>query len=60
LTLLEPATLEPWAIDDDLAMVGRRAPRVEGVAKVTGQARYASDIRLPDQLYLLQTAGGGG
>jgi xanthine dehydrogenase YagR molybdenum-binding subunit len=51
LTLVEPVALEPWAVDDDLAIVGRRATRVEGVAKVTGRARYAYDIRLPGQLY---------
>jgi xanthine dehydrogenase molybdopterin-binding subunit B len=51
LTLVEPMALEPWGVDADLAIVGHRATRVEGVAKVTGRARYASDIRLPGQLY---------
>jgi xanthine dehydrogenase YagR molybdenum-binding subunit len=49
--LVEPVALEPWGVDDSLAIVGHRATRVEGVAKVTGQARYAYDIRLSGQLY---------
>ena len=32
-------------------IVGKPHPRVEGAEKVTGRARYASDIRLPGQLY---------
>jgi xanthine dehydrogenase YagR molybdenum-binding subunit len=51
LKLVEPVALVPWATDADLAIVGRSATRVVGVAKVTGQARYAYDIRLPGQLY---------
>jgi xanthine dehydrogenase YagR molybdenum-binding subunit len=51
LKLVEPVALEPWSSDAAFATVGRRAPRVEGVAKVTGQARYAYDVRLPGQLY---------
>ena len=51
LKLVDPVALTPWGIDVDLAIVGRSATRVEGVAKVTGRARYAYDIRLPGQLY---------
>jgi xanthine dehydrogenase YagR molybdenum-binding subunit len=51
LQLVEPVALTPWNADDDLTVVGRPATRVEGVAKVTGQARYAYDVRLPGQLY---------
>ena len=31
--------------------MGRRHPRVEGEAKVTGRARYSYDVRLPGLLY---------
>ena len=31
--------------------IGSRATRVDGPAKVTGQAQYAGDIRLPGMLY---------
>ena len=34
-----------------LAVVGQPLGRVEGVAKVTGQARYAADRLLPGQLW---------
>ncbi|MEZ4617630.1 MAG: xanthine dehydrogenase family protein molybdopterin-binding subunit [Caldilineaceae bacterium] len=34
-----------------MTIVGRPHPRLEGTDKVTGRARYSSDVRLPDQLY---------
>lgn len=34
----------------DLRIVGRSVPRLDGRAKVTGQLRYASDVRLPGML----------
>ena len=34
-----------------LASVGQPAGHVEGPSKVTGQARYTADIRLPGLLY---------
>jgi xanthine dehydrogenase molybdopterin-binding subunit B len=51
LQLVEPVALASWAADADLSIVGRPSTRVEGMAKVTGRARYAYDIRLPGQLY---------
>lgn len=36
---------------EDLQLVGKPVPVVDGVAKVTGQAKYANDITLPGQLY---------
>ncbi|HBY92917.1 MAG TPA: hypothetical protein DEP84_02970 [Chloroflexi bacterium] len=36
---------------EELHLVGKSVPVVDGVAKVTGQARYANDITLPGQLY---------
>jgi len=32
-------------------VVGKATPRVEGVAKVTGQAQYSADLNLPDTLW---------
>ncbi|MCI0342692.1 MAG: xanthine dehydrogenase family protein molybdopterin-binding subunit, partial [Planctomycetales bacterium] len=44
----EPA---PWGPDSKLKEVGGRVPRVEGAEKVSGSARYTSDVRLPGMLY---------
>lgn len=35
----------------DFSFIGRPRARVDGRAKVTGQAEYADDIHLPDMLY---------
>jgi CO/xanthine dehydrogenase Mo-binding subunit len=35
----------------EYAVVGRSLPRVDGAEKVTGQARYAGDLRLPGLLH---------
>ncbi|MBE7557502.1 xanthine dehydrogenase family protein molybdopterin-binding subunit [bacterium] len=42
---------KPYDADSKLSVVGSRHPRLDGFAKVTGQAKYAHDIRLPDMLY---------
>jgi nicotinate dehydrogenase subunit B len=44
----EQAALTPAA---EFTVMGRPAPRVDAVARVTGQARYSQDILLPDMLY---------
>lgn len=36
---------------EELRLVGKSVPVIDGVAKVTGQAKYANDISLPGQLY---------
>lgn len=51
LRLLEQERLPGWPQDEKFSSVGQRVTRVEGHAKVTGQARYSADIRLPGQLY---------
>jgi nicotinate dehydrogenase subunit B len=33
------------------SVIGRSAPRLDGLEKVTGKARYAADIRLPGMLH---------
>ncbi|CAA9229213.1 MAG: Xanthine dehydrogenase, molybdenum binding subunit, partial [uncultured Chloroflexia bacterium] len=50
-TVTERDALPSWEADANLDVVGTRQPRVEGVEKVTGRARYSYDIRLPGQLY---------
>ena len=35
----------------EFSVMGRSPPRLDGVEKVTGAARYAGDIRLPGMLY---------
>jgi len=44
----EPAPLPPNA---ELAVIGKRVPRLDGRAKVTGAARYTVDVRLPGMLF---------
>ena len=51
IQVVEEAQVAPWTRDATFAVVGRAIPRVEGVEKVTGRARYSYDIRLPGQLY---------
>ena len=51
LQVVEEAQIAPWKGDTAFAVVGRAVPRVEGIEKVTGRARYSYDIRLPGQLY---------
>ncbi len=47
-----PADEPPaWPINDELKVVGKRVTRIDARAKVTGEARYTSDIRLPGMLY---------
>ncbi|MBI3910441.1 MAG: xanthine dehydrogenase family protein molybdopterin-binding subunit [Armatimonadetes bacterium] len=40
-----------WGDPKKLRILGHRNPRVDGLAKITGQAKYTSDINLPGMLY---------
>jgi CO/xanthine dehydrogenase Mo-binding subunit len=51
LKVVETTGLPAWDANAELTIVGRPHPRVEGIEKVTGRARYSSDIRLSGQLY---------
>ncbi len=42
--------MEYWGVSETLSVVGKPLPKKSGFEKVTGQARYASDIRLPGML----------
>ncbi|HVR43101.1 MAG TPA: xanthine dehydrogenase family protein molybdopterin-binding subunit [Thermoanaerobaculia bacterium] len=44
----EPPPLPP---NSELRVVGRKVPRLDGRAKVTGAARYTADVRLPGMLH---------
>jgi len=44
----EPPELPP---NSELRVIGKRVNRVDAVPKVTGQARYTFDVRLPGMLY---------
>ena len=41
----------PLATNDKLAVVGKPTPRLDGRLKVTGAAKYTTDVRLPGMLY---------
>lgn len=53
--VVEMPAFEPAAWDDaaSLAIVGARVPRADAVEKVTGRARYTTDIARPGMLYAL-------
>jgi CO/xanthine dehydrogenase Mo-binding subunit len=51
LLIEDEGNLPTWGEDGALAVVGKRHARLEGREKVSGRAIYASDIRLPGQLY---------
>src|SRR5918996_4907798 len=44
----------PLAENAKLKSIGRPIPRLDGVQKVTGRARYTFDIQLPGMLYARQ------
>jgi xanthine dehydrogenase YagR molybdenum-binding subunit len=41
----------PWPTNAGLAVVGKSAPRLDGRVKVTGAAKYTSDVQLPGMLH---------
>jgi len=45
--------IQPWDADSwaSFEQMGKPRPRVEGPLKVTGQARYTYDVKLPGMLY---------
>lgn len=47
-----PASEPPaWPVNTELRHVGKRVRRYDAMAKVTGEAKYTSDIQLPGMLY---------
>jgi xanthine dehydrogenase YagR molybdenum-binding subunit len=49
-TIPEPEA-KPWPTNAGLAVVGKPTPRLDGRAKVTGDAKYTSDVALPGMLH---------
>lgn len=41
----------PWDLDSQLKVVGKRTPKVDAVAKVTGAAKYTHDLNFPGMLF---------
>ena len=50
--LVEGRDLAPWRVGDTLGIVGKGHRRVDGVARVTGAARYTQDVYLPGMLHV--------
>ncbi|HLZ47796.1 MAG TPA: molybdopterin cofactor-binding domain-containing protein, partial [Candidatus Limnocylindria bacterium] len=50
--LVEGKDVAPWSSDDELGIVGTGAKRVDGIARVTGRARYTQDLYLPGMLHV--------
>jgi CO/xanthine dehydrogenase Mo-binding subunit len=48
---IAPGDPVPWDPSTKFSVLGSRVPRLDAVAKTTGQARYSSDQRLPGMLY---------
>ncbi|HEY7113533.1 MAG TPA: xanthine dehydrogenase family protein molybdopterin-binding subunit [Thermoanaerobaculia bacterium] len=48
---IAPGDPTPWDPSQKFRILGTRVPRLDGQAKVTGEARYGIDVRLPGMLY---------
>jgi xanthine dehydrogenase YagR molybdenum-binding subunit len=49
--VLEDGDPPAWDPSTKFSIVGTRVPRLDGRPKTTGEAKYASDVRLPGMLY---------
>jgi CO/xanthine dehydrogenase Mo-binding subunit len=47
----EADDVQSWTPDDELTVVGRPAPRLDGTVRVTGRARYTVDVTLAGMLH---------
>lgn len=48
---VETPKTTPWDMEEELQVVGKPIARVDGVERVTGAAKYTTDIQLPRMLY---------
>jgi xanthine dehydrogenase YagR molybdenum-binding subunit len=48
---ITPGDPAPWDPSHTFSIVGTRVPRLDGKPKVTGEAKYSIDMRLPGMLY---------
>src|SRR5512141_126361 len=46
----KPKTIS-WDVEEELSIVGKPIPRVDGKQRVSGSAKYPSDLYLPGMLY---------
>ncbi len=51
LALVQGIDLRAWPADAELRQVGRPRPRIDGVQRVSGRARYTTDVVLPGMLH---------
>ncbi|WP_026369361.1 xanthine dehydrogenase family protein molybdopterin-binding subunit [Kallotenue papyrolyticum] len=49
--IVEEDELPVWGEGEELGIVGYPIPRVDGAARVSGEARYTYDVRLPGMVY---------
>jgi xanthine dehydrogenase YagR molybdenum-binding subunit len=49
--VVEGDELSAWPQGEPLTTVGKAQPRIDGIQRVTGQARYTYDVQLPGMLY---------
>ena len=47
----EADDVQSWTPDDELTVVGKPAPRLDGTVRVTGRARYTVDVMLAGMLH---------
>ena len=40
-----------WPVNDQLKVIGKRVTRIDALDKVTGKAKFTSDMKLPGMLY---------
>ena len=40
-----------WPVNEKLKTIGKRVKRIDAIDKVTGRAKYTSDMKLPGMLY---------
>ena len=51
LSLIEGRDVASWTAAHDFTAVGKPATRLDGIAKVTGRARYTQDLAFPGMLH---------
>jgi xanthine dehydrogenase YagR molybdenum-binding subunit len=49
--VVEGDELQAWGQDEEFGIVGYPAPRVDGAARVSGEARYTYDVQLAGMVY---------
>src|SRR4029078_11983283 len=43
--------VQSWTADDELTIVGKPAPRLDGMVRAAGRARYTVDVELAGMLH---------